>query len=91
MKISIDIDVTPEEARRFFGLPDVGPMHDALISDVTERMRTNLARMEPEALWGQWMSGALGANQGVEAMRQFWEQAMRTGLSGSNPKKTTSE
>ncbi len=29
MKITVDIDCTPEEARAFFGLPNVQPMQDA--------------------------------------------------------------
>ena len=29
MKVTIDIDCTPEEARRFMGLPDLTPVHDA--------------------------------------------------------------
>ena len=30
MKITIDFDATPDEARRFFGLPDIAPMQEAL-------------------------------------------------------------
>jgi len=91
MKISIDIDATPEEARRFFGLPDVGPMQDALLSEMTERMRTSLANMEPEALWSQWMPGAAGASQGIESVRQFWEQAMHTSFSGAKSRQSGSD
>lgn len=35
MKISFDIDCTPEEARRFIGLPDLTTVHDAYV----ERLR----------------------------------------------------
>ena len=34
MKITVDIDCTPEEARHFFGLPDVKPMQDALMQQI---------------------------------------------------------
>jgi len=30
MKIKIEIDCTPQEARSFFGLPDLEPIHDAV-------------------------------------------------------------
>jgi kynurenine formamidase len=30
MKIKIDIDCTPQEARAFFGLPDVEPIQEAV-------------------------------------------------------------
>jgi len=32
MKITIDIDCTPAEARSFLGLPDLGPLHDIYVS-----------------------------------------------------------
>ena len=34
MKIRIDIDCTPEEARAFLGLPDVAPMHKAMMGEI---------------------------------------------------------
>ena len=27
MKVTVDVDCTPEEARRFLGLPDLTPVH----------------------------------------------------------------
>ena len=35
MKITVDVDCTPEEARRFLGLPDLTPVHAAYV----EKMR----------------------------------------------------
>ena len=32
MKISVDVDCTPEEARRFMGLPDLAPLHEAYLA-----------------------------------------------------------
>jgi hypothetical protein len=31
MKFTVDVDCTPEEARRFLGLPDLSPVHEAYI------------------------------------------------------------
>ena len=31
MKVKIDIDCTPEEARTFFGLPDLGPLQKEML------------------------------------------------------------
>ena len=36
MKVSIDIDCTPEEARRFLGLPDLSPVHEAYVERMTK-------------------------------------------------------
>lgn len=35
MKVTVDIDCTPEEARRFMGLPDLSSVHEAYL----EKMR----------------------------------------------------
>lgn len=36
MKVSVDVECTPEEARRFMGLPDLTPVHEAYL----EKMKT---------------------------------------------------
>ena len=33
MKIKIEVDCTPEEARNFFGLPNVKPMQEAVMAE----------------------------------------------------------
>src|SRR5690606_12085695 len=55
MKISIDIDCTPQEARSFLGLPDVAPMQEALMQEMQSRMLKALDSMEPEALLKNWL------------------------------------
>lgn len=39
MKVTVDVDCSPEEARRFLGLPDLGPVHAAYV----ERMQKAVA------------------------------------------------
>ena len=36
MKLSIDVDCTPEEARRFLGFPDLTPVHQAYVEKLTK-------------------------------------------------------
>jgi hypothetical protein len=77
MKIKIDIDCTPEEARAFFGLPDVAPMQAAVMEKVQEQLLANLSAMEPEALFKHWLPVGL---QGLEQMQKaFWSQFARAG------------
>ncbi len=78
MKITIDFDATPDEARRFLGLPEVAPLQDALMAEIARRMRANLDAMDPETMWRQWMP--TGSGSSVDAMRQMWEQAMHTAM-----------
>jgi hypothetical protein len=42
MKISIDVDVSPEELRRFFGLPDLGPAQDLIVKKITQQVERGL-------------------------------------------------
>lgn len=35
MKVTVDVDCTPEEARRFLGLPDLAPVHEAYVERLT--------------------------------------------------------
>ena len=51
MKITVNIDYTPEEARSFMGLPDVKPMQKMMMEEVKERIRANLSVMDPETLF----------------------------------------
>ena len=39
MKVQIEIDCTPEEARTFMGLPDVGKVNDVYVDAVTKAMK----------------------------------------------------
>jgi hypothetical protein len=83
MKITVDIDCTPEEARHFFGLPDVKPMQDALMQQIQDRMSANLQVMEPEAMLKTWLPASL---QGFEQMQKiFWNQM--TNAMGKDGKK----
>jgi hypothetical protein len=38
MKINVEIDCTPEEARRVMGLPDLAPLHEQYIAALSEMM-----------------------------------------------------
>jgi hypothetical protein len=56
MKVNVEIDCTPEEARVFFGLPDVQPMQAAVMAEMERRMLAEMDRFSPEALMKSWMS-----------------------------------
>lgn len=72
MKITVDIDCTPEEARHFLGLPDVKPMQDAMMREIQERMQANLQAMDPETMLKTWLPAGI---QGMEQLQKmFWSQ-----------------
>jgi hypothetical protein len=69
VKIHLDIDCTPAEARAFFGLPDVAPLQETVLRELQERMLKNVRLMDPEALFRAWMPFAA---QGVEDLRKLF-------------------
>ncbi|MQP67008.1 hypothetical protein GE253_16900 [Niveispirillum sp. SYP-B3756] len=80
MKVTIDIDCTPEEARTFMGLPDVQPMQQALMRQMQDQLSANIAAMDPETMFKTWLPMGL---QGFEQLQKLmWSQmsnAMGTG------------
>jgi hypothetical protein len=72
MKFEIEVDCTPDEARRFLGLPDVAPMQAALVEELRRRMLANLEAMDPETMMKTWLPMGV---QGFEAVQKaFWSQ-----------------
>ena len=56
MKITVEIDCTPAEARQFFGLPNVEPMQAAMMTKLEKRMSEEMDRFSPDALMKTWLS-----------------------------------
>lgn len=80
MKVKMEIDCTPEEARRFMGLPDVTPVHETMIGHMKEAADNAAGIIDPEKLVKEWlpMSG--------KAMEQF-QQAFWSAAGSPPPKK----
>lgn len=72
MKVTFDIDCTPEEARKFLGLPDVAPMQEAMMQQLQDQMQENIKAMEPEALMKTWFEG--GMKNMSDMQKMFWGQ-----------------
>ncbi len=84
MKITFDIDCTPEEARRFLGLPDVTEMNQAMTAELQKRLMANLSAMNAEQLMKTWVPAGL---QGLEQMQKmFWQQMTAAKDAASKPK-----
>lgn len=77
MKVTIEIDCTPEEARVFMGLPDVKPMQAAVMSKMEAQMLDGINALSPESVLKSWM-GVLPP--GTEQMRDAFMGLMKTGF-----------
>ena len=56
MKVNVEVDCTPLEARQFFGLPDVTPMQKAVMDQLQHQMTANIEKISPEALMQSWFT-----------------------------------
>jgi hypothetical protein len=69
MKLNVEIDLTPAEARAFLGLPDVSAVNAHLVSEMQKRIDANLALAAPEELMKSWMAfGGQASEQFMKLM-----------------------
>ncbi len=71
--VTTEIDVTPEEARRFFGLPDVAPLQDQMLERVQQQMD---AFSDPAYLGKLASQLVVGGVQSVDAMQKAFSEAI---------------
>ena len=60
MKVNVEIDCTPAEARQFMGLPNVEPMQAAVMEQFQKKMLAEIDRMGRE-----WSAAATVINSGA--------------------------
>lgn len=73
MKITIDFDVTPEELRQFFGLPNIEGLQEEMLKRAQQQMNDS-----GQAMFNEILTGAV---QPMMAYQQ-WLQRMMTGQVG---------
>jgi hypothetical protein len=61
MKITVDLDISPEEMRKLFGLPDVEAFQRQLMDDIRERMSAGAEGYDPVKLFQPYLSGTLAS------------------------------
>lgn len=71
MKVNIDIDCTPDEARRFLGLPDIAPMQQTVMAAMEKRMVDAITATDPQKLLDTWMPFGI---KGMEQWQALWSQ-----------------
>jgi hypothetical protein len=70
MKVTIEIDCTPIEARSFMGLPDVTTLNDHLVQEMQNRIDANINMLQPEELMKNWMAFGGQAQEGFMKLMQ---------------------
>ena len=56
MKFTVEADCTPTEARAFLGLPDIAPLNEHLVQEMTKRLDSNISMLKPDELMRSWMA-----------------------------------
>ena len=79
MKMNIQIDMTPDEARKVMGLPDISKMQEQIVKEMQKRMMAAIEMNDPQAMLKAWMGGA-----GLEQFQKFWEGAASGGKKDSS-------
>ena len=75
MKVTVEVDCTPQEARATLGLPDVTALNEALMAEMQNRLKTNMAALQPDELLKNWIAF------GGQAQEQF-RKLMTAAVSG---------
>ncbi|MFD1949254.1 DUF6489 family protein [Sphingomonas arantia] len=71
MKITVDVDCTPQEARAFMGLPDLEPLHAAYL----DKMKRNIDEgITPDSLQAMLKSWAPMGEAGLMLWKQLSDQ-----------------
>lgn len=85
MKVSVDIDCTPEEARRFMGLPDLTPANEVYVEHLKKAMQgaTTFEQMDQFA-----KQMAPMGQMGLKMLQQLMEAGAEAAMRGTGqPKK----
>ena len=81
MDITINLNLTPAEARQLLGLPDVQPLQDAALAKMQERIMAQAETLSADGLLNTWFGGS--ANSAMESLRNAIGGALSQGLSES--------
>ncbi|MCB2072776.1 MAG: hypothetical protein H6917_06585 [Novosphingobium sp.] len=86
MKVNVEIDCTPEEARRFLGLPDVSEANAVYVDAITKAMKGvgSIDQLQEYAKQLAPMS-----QMGLKLFQQFLESG--AAMTGAGSKKKSSD
>jgi hypothetical protein len=76
MKVNLELDLTPEELRRLFGLPDVSPINDMMVEKLGEQVEKGLDGTLIKNLAQSMVKGGV---MGIEAYQSFLTSMFRSG------------
>ncbi|KRB80784.1 hypothetical protein ASE00_17320 [Sphingomonas sp. Root710] len=79
MKVTVDVDCTPEEARRFMGLPDMTAVHEAYTDKLKKMIDEGITPDNVETMMRNW--NPMG-EAGMNLWRTMFDQMSRASGGG---------
>lgn len=73
MKINVEVECTPEEARRAMGLPDLAPIHEKYVASIIDAM--NGTGVKPELVENLMRSWMPMSDAGMSFWRKMFDAA----------------
>lgn len=84
MKVHVELDMSPQEAREFLGLPDVAPLQKQMMDEMNARMTKAMEAGDWESLMRAWTP--LGGREALEQFQKFLWDSARMMTSGGKAK-----
>lgn len=89
MKVTVDFDMTPDEARKMMGLPDIAPLQEAMMDKMKVQMDEYFASFsDPELAFSKLMP--LGF-QTMETYQNFFKEMANASMPEKSNKKSASK
>ncbi|MEP3052098.1 MAG: DUF6489 family protein [Erythrobacter sp.] len=88
MKVNIEIDCTPEEARSFMGLPDVSQANSVYVDTISKAMK---GVSNPDQLQEYAQALAPMGQVGLKLFQNFVEGGIKAGSSGGSPRSSSNK
>jgi hypothetical protein len=80
MKLKLEFDITPQEARKLIGLPDVEAMQEKLLDETYKKLSQGLSEMKAEKLFREFVPlGAQSLDQAQKIISGLVSLATRSG------------
>ncbi len=84
MKVNVEIDCTPAEAREFLGLPDMRELQTRLLQRFGDRLDASLDAISPEAVLQNWFAlNASGVQRYQELFASFLSRGAKAPTAGA--------
>lgn len=88
MDVSVNIDLTPVEARQLMGLPDVEPLQKAVLAKLEQKMMEQAEKFSAGPLLNSWIAGS---SKGFDVFRDMAQGVFSQGVNKENPKENPKE